>query len=286
MNSLAINTFIEYLRQSGKSSSTVIAYTKDLKDFNEYFSGKRLEKLTQEEIDKYKEFLLKQLLTEKTVSRKLNSISSFYKYLKENNIISENPVKKIEYPRPARRKQRVINMDEYRAILEAAKKDKRLYVALQTLFQTGIRISEIVNLTVADAIIETDVPHLKIKQNNTNPSRIVPLNDKILYILKDYLSSHPFINIAQFPMFYTTTNKAIHVRNLRASLTRIFAKAKIKDLSVNDIRTTFIVHQLKAGNSVDFVGKIVGHRSKAATERYLRLCGGYKCKNLEKVVEF
>ena len=101
------------------------------------------------------------------------------------------------------------------------------------------------------------------------PERNVPLNKPALDILKAYLEIRPK---AESPYVFISKNgKPLAVRNIRASISRYMQRAELPSYSVNDLRTTFIVENLK--NEVDLVllSQVSGHKRLSTTERYLEL---------------
>ncbi|MCA9382340.1 site-specific integrase, partial [Candidatus Dojkabacteria bacterium] len=116
--------------------------------------------------------------------------------------------------------------------------------------------------------------------------REVPLTDKVLFILKDYLFEHEHAKEKDFPLFYTSKNKPMRIRNIRSAVNRAFNNAKIPEICVNDLRNTFIVKQLEYGNTLEFVASLVGHKTILTTERYLRLLSKkYQPNTINKVAE-
>jgi integrase len=140
-----------------------------------------------------------------------------------------------------------------------------------------MKISELVAIKHSDLDLENKPPLIKIGR------RTVTLTDKIFYILKDYVTVNKPKKIADY-LFITRNNDPIHIRNMRTYISRVIRKAGV-DKTINDLRNTFIVRQLDAGNSIEFVGNVAGHSSKQATERYLKLVKNYKDKGLNRIVE-
>ena len=135
------------------------------------------------------------------------------------------------------------------------------------ILQTGMRISEVAGLRMEN--LKDD--QIVIDAYATQPERSVPLNEPALNELKQYLSIRPK-NESPY-IFVSKNGKPLAVRNIRAAVDRYMQKAEIPQYSVNDLRTTFIVENLKAGVDLVLLSHIVGHKRLSTTERYLELAG-------------
>jgi site-specific recombinase XerD len=107
----------------------------------------------------------------------------------------------------------------------------------------------------------------KSRSQENNPERTISLNKPAAASVQNYLSLRPKVNDAH--LFVTKTGRPLLVRNIRTAIDRYFRKAGIKDAKVNDLRHTFIAHQLKNGVQPEVVHKHVGHRRLSSTQKYL-----------------
>ncbi len=263
------DNYISWLRQAGKAQATVIAYQKDIEQCIEFVlrAGKtEPNQVTAEDVEAFKQELLTLRYTDKSVSRKLNSVKSFFRFLREQDVVPGNPVQKVEHPKYEVAPPRVLTKTEYRALRDACKADARMSAVIEILLQTGIRISELAALRVED--ISVTKRELFIAPHGSHPSRIVPLNDAAIETIKQYEKVRPRSKERTF--FLTKSCRPFLVRNIRSAVDRYFKIAGIKDARVNDLRHTFIVEQLAAGMSLLTVSQIVGHKRISTTERYLQ----------------
>ena len=262
--------FIASLEKSGKAHATILAYGKDIEQMVEFMAKKNKlypSEVTTEDIEEFKELLKKQRYTPKSVSRKLNSIKSFFRFLVENGVIDQNPAMLVAHPKYELAPPRVLSKVEYRALRDACKADPRMAAVVELLLQTGMRISELAALTIDDIDFERNV--ITIRAQNSRPERKVPLNMAAKKALLNYLEVRP--KTKEKTLFLTKTCRPFLVRNIRTSLDRYFRLAGIRDAKVNDLRHTFIVEQLKAGTPLVYVSQLVGHKRITTTERYLNL---------------
>ena len=143
---------------------------------------------------------------------------------------------------------------------------------IELLLQTGLRIGELSRLKLKHLNLanNSDREHLHVEPYSSIEARKVPLNLKAKKVIQDYLPSLE-ADHEEHPLFPTRDGNHIIIRNIRSSIDRAMAKAGIIDASVNDLRNTFIVNQLKAGVPMELIADVVGHRSKTTTQKYLEL---------------
>lgn len=263
-----INTFLAHLKVQGKSSATILAYGADLKQLVKIASknNKVLPKdLAFADIQAFSDWLTSQHYTDKSISRKLNAVKSFTRYLKEQTLITEDPAKGIPHPKYSSPPPRILSKLEYRALRDAAKDDKRIFAIIELLLQTGMRISEAANLELSD--IKKDRPEIYIRPYESQPERTISLNLAAKRAVDTYLEVRPKTTSAK--IFITKTGKPLIIRNIRSSIDRYFRKAEIAGATVKDLRSTFIVHHLKEGVDIATISAVVGHKRLSTTERYL-----------------
>jgi integrase/recombinase XerD len=270
MSDFLIKQFAEYLTTNKKSKSTVIAYSKDLLQLMEY-TKKDLDKVTTEEMHQAISSMQDSgKFTPKTVSRKINSYRTFYKYLNSTGKMNHNPANEVKHPKLNPKQARILSSMEYLALREVSRDNPRLYTMIELMLQTGIRIGELSRIKLKDIDTKRSKGTIYIEEFSTNPARTIELNSKALSLLTQYiptLGNQP----SEYPLFPTREGKSIIIRNIRSSVDRAMNKAGIKNACVNDLRNTFIVAQLKAGVPVDVISDAVGHRSRNTTNKYLEL---------------
>ena len=264
-----LDKFVSYLNSQGKSNFTIVAYKKDLEQFVGYLASKEkndVREIKKEDIDGFINKLLQDNYTKKSASRKLNSIRTLFRYLKNEGVVDQNPSLEVSHPKYSQAPPRIFSKLEYRALRDVSKGDPRTYALVETLLQTGIKIGELANLRTSD--IENGV--LSIKSYGKNPERKVPLNKAAKKAVEDYLKVRNKTTQDDH-IFITRTGHPLLVRNIRQIITRCFREVGIDNATVNDLRNTFIAYQLINGASVEYIAKIVGHRRLSSTERFLNM---------------
>lgn len=265
-----IDKFINSLKSQGKSQFTIIAYRKDLEQFVGHLTSHEkadIREVKKEDIEGFINKLLSENYTKKSASRKLNSIRTFFRFLKNEGAIEQNPSLDVSHPKYNNAPPRIFSKLEYRGLRDFAKEDPRTYALVEILLQTGIKIGELSNLQISDIGEST----IKIKPYGKNPEREVPLNKPLKSAINNYLKVRTKVGQENGVLFITRTGHPLLIRNIRQIITRCFREVGIENATVNDLRNTFIAHQLLNGSSVEYIAKIVGHKRLSSTERFLNL---------------
>ena len=263
-----LEKFVSFLKDQSKSQFTIVAYKKDLEQFIGYLTAAEkndIREVRKDEIEGFIAKILKENYTKKSASRKLNSIRTFFRFLKNLGFIEQNPSLEVSHPKYAQIPPRVFTKLEYRALRDVAKEDPRTYALVEILLQTGIKIGELANIKIED--LKKDV--LFIRSYGKSAPREVPLNKPVKKAVEEYLKKKDHSK-SEF-LFTTRTGRPLIVRNIRQIITRCFQEVGVENATVNDLRNTFIAYQIMNGASVEYVAKIVGHRRLSSTERYLSL---------------
>lgn len=259
--------FQDFLKSKNRASATILAYGKDLDQlvsFLEEMDKKHVHEVGSSDIQAFLAKLQGEGYTPKSLSRKLNSTRTFYRYLKVNEYITDDPSLLVEHPKYELNPPRVLSPLEYRALRDAASVDPRIYAIIEILLQTGIRIGELANLRISDINDST----LVIRAYEGHPQREVPLNRRAKDALKRYMEGRTKTDSDY--VFVTKTGRPFLVRNIRDAVERYFKKAGIESVKINDLRHTFVAHHLQSGVSLTFLSKVLGHKRLSSTERYLQ----------------
>ena len=268
MLSSLVERFVSNLKSQNKSEFTIIAYKKDLDQFIGYLTSKEISDIREvkkETIENFINKLLKDNYTKKSASRKLNSIRTFFRFLKNDGAIEHNPSLDVSHPKYVQLPPRIFSKLEYRALRDYVKEDPRTYALIEVLLQTGIKIGELANLCIGD--IKDSI--IYIKHYGKCPERNVPINKAVKKAIDEYLKTRGESTCDR--LFITRTGKPLLIRNIRQIITRCFREVEIENATVNDLRNTFIAHQLMNGSSIEYIAKIVGHKRLSSTERFLNL---------------
>lgn len=260
--------FTKDLEDKGRSPSTVLAYRADLEQLIDFLQDKNIvlaDKVKSGDLEAFRDSLLNQKYTPKSVSRKLNAVKTFFRFLVSEGIVTGNPAEDVSHPKIEPSVPKFLSPLEYRALRDVVRDDARIAAIIELILQTGMRISEVANLKLDNVEKDKTI----IEAYATQPERTVPLNKPAKEALDEYLKVRPDTDSPY--VFVSKNGNPLAVRNIRAAIDRYMQKAQIPQYSVNDLRTTFIVENLKDGVDLVMLSQIVGHKRLSTTERYLEL---------------
>src|SRR3989338_4285494 len=266
--------FIDHLKSKKRTTPTVLAYGKyieQLIEFLEELKKAHVHEVKAEDIRSFLAKLQNKGYTPKSLSRKLNSTKTFFRFLKIQELITDDPASLVDHPKFETKPPRILSPIEYRALRDAARDDARIAAIIEILLQTGIRIGELANIRTDDVFWSDGGKEgqLYVRPLENRPERTIPLNKAAENALKRYVDIRPkTINKA---LFVTKTGRALLVRNIRTAIDRYYRKAGIGVAKVNDLRHTWVAHHLSAGTSIVLISKVAGHKRLSTTERYLTL---------------
>jgi integrase/recombinase XerC len=272
--------FVSYLRyERNMSPETIRAYEKDLHQFLRFFSRGDGEPVNPAEITslQVREYLaqLKEKNYQKTtVVRKLATIRSFYKFLLRKGHVSVNPLTDIETPKVEKKLPHFLSTDEVEKLLNApqgatfqAVRDRAI---LETLYSTGLRVSELTALNVADLDFTAEVIKARGKGRR---DRIVPVGSFALQAIKRYVDIR-----AQVPridekdpdaLFLNRFGDRLSSRSIRKILDKYIKVTGLSQkTSPHTLRHSFATHLLNRGANLRMVQELLGHKHLSTTQIY------------------
>ena len=253
------------------SPNTVISYSEDLKSFLNYCtecSKTEIESISEKFIKSYLMVLSESGLEKISVSRKLASIRSLFKYAYKLNYIEINPACFISNPKFSRKLPEVfpqeIILNAYKEI-DKDKKNAKLYkVIIELLYGCALRVSELCNLNVGDINIRSKTVRILGKGNKV---RIVPIGDKSIIVLNEYLSDKN--QSSKDPLLIDKNNKRIYPRMVHTIVSSCFAKVcDLEKKSPHILRHSAATHMLDNGADLRAVKEILGHENLSTTQIY------------------
>ena len=276
--------FIGHLKGKSRASATILAYGKDIDQLVGYLQAQGKSdpsEVTTEDLQAFMDKLAKDNYTPKSVSRKTNSTKTFFKFLKTSNLIKDDPAQGLFHPKFENKPPRILTKLEYRALRDAARADTRMIAVIEVLLQTGIRIGELAKVRVEDVNLQEFSLHVPPFEDTRE--RIIPLNKVAAEAVSKYLQIRP--KTPSHTLFVTKTGRPLLIRNIRTSIDRYFKMAGTKEAKVNDIRHTWVAHQLQSGVPMTMVSKLAGHKRLSTTERYLQFIQGQNGEGKVKLEE-
>lgn len=271
--------FIEELEfEKNYSSFTIINYQKDLYLFLEYLNEnniKRYSDIEYQDIRLYINYLYDLKYNNKTISRHISTLRSFFKYLKIKGIINDNPIILISNPKLDKKLPKYLNYEDIEKLLNAFDKNNligiRNSLILEMLYSTGVRVSELTNIKFND--ISMSARSIKITGKG-NKQRIVYFGSKCLELINLYLKkSYSILNKDNIDyLILSKTGKKINDREIRKIIDDAANIAGINmKISPHALRHTYATHMLDGGSDLRSVQELLGHSNLSTTQIYTHL---------------
>lgn len=278
MNGVILKFIDELKYEKNYSEHTTNGYLNDLYEFLEYINNKGIKKfnnVTYQDLRLYINYLFNQGYSNKTISRLISSLRSFFKYLKKEELIDNNPCTLISNPKLDKKLPKYLNFEETERLLNAFNIDTiegiRDSLILEILYSTGIRVSELVNIKCSDISLSNKTI---IVNGKGSKQRIVYFGEKCLKKLELYMKkSYNELNVnnAEY-LLLSKTGKKLNDRTVREIIDRASSIAGIKmKISPHVLRHTFATHMLSDGADLRTVQELLGHENLSTTQIYTHL---------------
>lgn len=251
--------FKSWMRSRRYSESTVNTYSEALTIFLRFFSGKKLEEITNEDLINFNNnYILKNGLSASYQNQLVNSIKLFFQTIQNRKM----EVELIHRPKTPKLLPNVLSKEEVKSILDSSGNLKHKSM-LSLIYSCGLRRSELLNLQLTQ--VDSKRKLLIIKQSKGRKDRIVPLSEKIIEMLREYyLAFKP----KQW-LFEGQTGGMYSAESLAKVLKQSLLKARInKPVSLHWLRHSYATHLLESGTDLRFIQELLGHSSSKTTEIY------------------
>lgn len=273
--------FCNYLETKKKTSeNTLASYRRDIKNFIIFLQSINvysIEKVDTDIISRYVLYLKKHKKSCATISRSLSSLRCFFKYLLQKKIITFNPMTGVKNEKNASSLPEIMSSRDVDILLSSPDTTKvkgiRDKAMLEVLYATGIRVSELLNITVYD--INLEVGYVNIK-NSSAKERIVPLYPMAVESLKKYLqlSRDKLLDGRQTSdiLFLNSTGDRM-TRQGFWKIIKQYAKATDinADITPKILRHSFATHLLENGADINVIKDMLGHTAISSTKVYTKV---------------
>ena len=272
MNNL-LTIYAESLKSNKLTRNTVEAYTRDVKRFIEFieYRNETLETIDCITIMTYSEQLRKEGYVNSSIARNIVSIRNYFKYLIKNNFAEHDPTAYFSIPKIKRNIPQILSIEEIDELLnqpdESSNKGCRDKAMLELMYATGIKVSELLSLTVYDINLES----LYITCNNSKKNeRIIPIGNQAVRCLSLYLKIRDKMNLNNLNLLFLNTKSDKMTRQGFWKIIKEYAKKTNIEKTINSytIRHSFAVHLLQNGAGISSVQELLGHNSMATTQIY------------------
>ena len=274
-----LEKFCDYLNyELNYSELTIKGYNDEINKFMIYCNEHNLnyKKLSNDDIREYLKYLDTLKYRKTSISRNLSSLRTFYKYLVNESIVDNNPFKNISNPKKDKKLPNFLNYEEIMQIFDTIDTSTPLGLrnrcVVEVLYDTGVRVSELVNIKIKD--IDFSEKTISIVGKGSK-QRIVYFGDYLYDVLKDYINSARNIlldkNNTEELILNSRGNK-ITTRGIEKIIDDIVNKASLKHkISPHVLRHTFATHMLNGGSDIKTIQQLLGHESLSTTGIYTHI---------------
>lgn len=272
-------SFIQFIRYEKRySQNTIIAYEKDLSQFynflNQVYQVNSIEQVNHQMIRSWIISLVNDNITSRSVNRKLSALKTYYKYLLKEKIVFENPLLKIIPPKTGKNLPEFVSKEKMDELFDEIDFGENFIgirdrLMLEMFYYTGMRLSELVNLTDNDV----DIPNQKIKViGKRNKERIIPFIKSFGNSLLNYKTlRNKEIELDELSNYFFVTEKGKKVykrlvyRVVNSYLGRV---STLHKKSPHVLRHTFATLMLNNGANLNAIKELLGHSNLSATQIY------------------
>jgi integrase/recombinase XerC len=294
----AIRAFLRFLEfRRGASQSTLRSYASDLRQFHAFVRdashlGPRVrpQDVTVETIRAYLGGLDKAGEKKTSLARKLSTLRSFFRFLRQDEWVQENPAEELRRPKLPKHLPRTLTKEEANALMQCPNggslSSLRDRAILETFYSTGARVSELVGMNREDVTWAEGLVRLRGKGNK---ERIVPIGSVAIEAIKDYLASlarHPspgpialqnamgvarHLRYGPMPVFLNARGGPLTARSVARIVAAHSSHLPGGRISPHVLRHSFATHLLDEGADLRAIQEMLGHASLSTTQKYTHL---------------
>ena len=304
---MIIHEFLDYLNfEKHFSEHTAKCYNADLVQFCQYLSGEHghssedwsansrsagsvatqtetnieqlLLSITTDSVRAYMAGLNEKQYSKSTTARKLATLRSFYKFLVKRGHLSANPVMAVRTPKQDKKLPKFLEYDQVKKLLETPPTDNWLgardRAIMETLYGTGVRVSELVALNIEDVDFLGEVMHVRGKGKK---ERLTPIGSSALQAIQHYMEfrnkrAQGNGNFDSKVLFVNKHGKRLSTRSVRRKMDKYLKIAGLDPtISPHTLRHSFATHMLNNGADLRSVQELLGHQSLSTTQIYTHL---------------
>lgn len=267
-----------------------IEYDHDLTQlvtFMERAGVTHVDALSLKHVDAYQAELDRLGFAGSTRRRKTASARSFLRFLARNGYLRQDLGAQLIPPQAETKEPRVLSEAEYKRLLDVVRYETRDATVIELLLQTGLRLTELIRLTLDDVQLPTkitpdpeNVGLLYVRAGKGRKDRTLPLNCKACKAIRAYLRVRPDVEIRT--LFVNKFRGPLGPRGVQKLVAKYLAAANIQGASVHSLRHTFGTHHVARGTSLRTVQAALGHQDLKTTSIYVALAKEVMTKELQE----
>jgi integrase/recombinase XerD len=274
----AVEKYLVFLQlERGAGKSTVSSYQNDLRQFIEFLSSKKIDEVSDinfSHISGYVAALSSRELRAASVSRKITSLRTFFRFLHNEKLIAEDFTERISSPKLRRKLPHTLTLSQFEKLLAATPENTpqgiRDRAILELLFSSGLRVSELCGLKLTD--FDDNFEFVRVMGKGSK-ERVVPVGKKAAAALRRY------IEVAREKLVTPKTDSSLFLSRRGVPLSRLMIWLTLKNTATragisptlvkpHGLRHTFATELLKGGADLRLIQGLLGHSSIATTQIY------------------
>lgn len=272
-NESLLKDFLDYLSsEKGLATNTLSAYRRDISTFLAFLktNGKTIHEVSEGFLSSFLEYLLSKRFAPASRGRTLIALKVFFRFLKREGVITENPAFYLSSPKLWQMIPEVLSEEEMKALLASpdlqTREGARDAAILELLYSCGIRVSELCSLKIND-VEDTFIKVL----GKGSKERLVPIGEPAIASLDHYLTRWRGEGESVF-LFPDKKGQPITRQGVWSLVKQHAEQAQIKKcVTPHTLRHTFATHMLNHGADLRIIQELLGHASISSTERYTHL---------------
>ncbi len=274
-----IEGFVKYLTEIKKSSkNTILSYQRDLRKFFAYLGDAGItdiKKVNNTSLNSYILYMERENFAPSTVSRNIATLKAFFNYLFKQGILEHDPAERLKAPKVEKKIPGILTVEEVTLLLSQpsgnSNKEIRDKAMLELLYATGIRVSELISLTLDDLNMTSG--YIRVQEGSRE--RVIPFGSVAKQALKNYLSNARTGMIAsddETVLFTNCSGQPMSRQGFWKVLKQYAKRAGIEeDITPHTLRHSFAAHLVENGADLHSVQEMLGHSDVSTTQIYARI---------------
>ncbi|MBI1362932.1 MAG: site-specific tyrosine recombinase XerD [Proteobacteria bacterium] len=279
------DAFIESLVvENGASENTVSAYRRDYSHFAQFCQNNGISNVDPHVLRQYLAYMHAENLSARTQARRMSALKQYFRYLIARDVLKKDPMQDIAMPKLPRSLPKALTKEEVKSLLAAQECDApesiRARAILETLYATGLRVSELIKLKTTD-LQDGERRTLRITGKGSK-TRMVPLGKMATDVLEMYIrKSRPIFDKKKTDWLFPSRSGRPLTRQRLFQIVREAGQKVGMDLSPHHLRHTFATHLLENDADLRSVQLMLGHADVATTQIYTHVLESRARKVLE-----
>jgi integrase/recombinase XerD len=261
--------------------NTIVAYRNDLNQVCVYFRQQQIESWQQVTREHISDYLLEmregQAYRPTTIARKLAALKAFFRYMQNTGIITSNPMEKLDAPRVQRELPHVLSQEQIASLFRQVKVEtpagQRDLAMLHILCATGMRVSELVSLNLAD--FDAELATIVCPGRSSRSRRVLPLSPETVEATKHYLAIARPLLVTHHPeeqaLFLNRHGERLTRQGFWLIIKSYAREANIAEITPHMLRHSFAILMLQSGMELQSVKELLGHAHISTTQVYSQL---------------